>query len=242
MTTGASSGTKYCPGCKTEKPREEFSKNKRRHDGLTNYCRICWRAVSRAQYLKNRQKIAAKYEANREKVSEAKQAARRRRAESSEPQWALCEQCGLKFVASANRTVCLPCAHGRAIEHGTRTTYVRGCRCRPCTDAASENAVSNRRRRFAEAGVPDDTSYRRRCRRHGGKYEFVNKMDVFERDNWICQLCSEPINRDVEWPHPQSVSLDHRVPLSKGGDHTYDNVQCSHLRCNQSKQHKTDTD
>jgi 5-methylcytosine-specific restriction endonuclease McrA len=98
--------------------------------------------------------------------------------------------------------------------------------------------VRNRRRRFAEAGLPDDSSYARRCRQYGGRYEFIDKLAVFARDNWVCQLCGKPVDRDAQWPDPYSVSLDHRVPLSKGGDHLYENVQCSHLRCNQSKQHR----
>jgi 5-methylcytosine-specific restriction endonuclease McrA len=36
-------------------------------------------------------------------------------------------------------------------------------------------------------------------------------------------------------PSPWSVSLDHIVPVSKGGTHTRDNVQAAHLRCNQAK-------
>lgn len=32
-----------------------------------------------------------------------------------------------------------------------------------------------------------------------------------------------------------SASLDHVVPMSKGGGHTYANTQCSHLKCNVDK-------
>jgi hypothetical protein len=202
---------------------------------LTNYCRICWRDVSRAQYLKNREKIAANYQEDRENL----RAARAKRTRSSAAQRIACDQCGLTFIQSAGRTACLPCEHGRPITHGTCSTYGRGCRCRPCTDAASANAVRNRRRRFADAGLPDDSSYARRCRQYGGRYEFIDKLAVFDRDNWICQLCDKPVDKAAQWPDPFSASLDHRVPLSKGGDHLCENVQCSHLRCNNSKQNRS---
>lgn len=65
--------------------------------------------------------------------------------------------------------------------------------------------------------------------------EVVVYEEVFERDGWICQLCGDPIDREAEWPDPYSPSLDHVVPLARGGAHTYDNVQCTHLRCNLSK-------
>ena len=37
-----------------------------------------------------------------------------------------------------------------------------------------------------------------------------------------------------------SVSLDHVVPLSRGGSHTLGNVRCAHLICNIRKGSKFD--
>jgi 5-methylcytosine-specific restriction endonuclease McrA len=39
----------------------------------------------------------------------------------------------------------------------------------------------------------------------------------------------------LAWPHPASASLDHRIPLSKGGSHTAENTQLAHLACNVRK-------
>lgn len=61
------------------------------------------------------------------------------------------------------------------------------------------------------------------------------KTDVYDRDDWRCGLCAEGVDRELIWPDPMSVSLDHVVPLSKGGTHTLDNVQCAHLVCNLQK-------
>ena len=57
----------------------------------------------------------------------------------------------------------------------------------------------------------------------------------YERDNWICQLCNRPINPNLKHPHLRSVSLDHILPLSKGGMHTRSNVQSAHWICNVRK-------
>ena len=59
--------------------------------------------------------------------------------------------------------------------------------------------------------------------------------EIFERDGWICQICGKAVWRNAKWPHPKSVSLDHIVPVSKGGSHTRENVQWSHVGCNSSK-------
>lgn len=36
-----------------------------------------------------------------------------------------------------------------------------------------------------------------------------------------------------------SASVDHIVPLSRGGEHSMNNVQCAHLSCNCSKSDQT---
>lgn len=58
---------------------------------------------------------------------------------------------------------------------------------------------------------------------------------IFERDNWTCQLCAMPVDESLSWPHRFSASVDHIIPLSKGGNDTLSNVQLAHLTCNISK-------
>ena len=60
-------------------------------------------------------------------------------------------------------------------------------------------------------------------------------IEIFDRDGWICGLCGDPIDSLLRHPDPKSVSLDHVIPITKGGSHTRDNMQASHLRCNLSK-------
>jgi 5-methylcytosine-specific restriction endonuclease McrA len=59
--------------------------------------------------------------------------------------------------------------------------------------------------------------------------------DVYERDGWACRLCSLPIDPTVAWPDSMSASVDHVVPLSKGGEHSMANTQAAHLGCNSRK-------
>jgi hypothetical protein len=58
---------------------------------------------------------------------------------------------------------------------------------------------------------------------------------VVDRDNAICQLCQRPVSMGYRWPHQMSPELDHKVPVSRGGPHTYENVQLAHRICNLRK-------
>lgn len=69
--------------------------------------------------------------------------------------------------------------------------------------------------------------------------ELVIRAEVYARDEWTCRLCGLSVQADLKWPDPGSPSLDHIVPLSRGGGHTYANVQLAHLRCNLVKGNRT---
>lgn len=54
----------------------------------------------------------------------------------------------------------------------------------------------------------------------------------------ICQLCGKPVDKfDIKNGHIRRnyPTLDHIIPLSKGGTHTWDNVQLAHMSCNSGK-------
>ncbi|MFE7399630.1 HNH endonuclease [Streptomyces sp. NPDC057557] len=76
---------------------------------------------------------------------------------------------------------------------------------------------------------------RRRARKAGVESETIRSAEVFSRDAWVCSLCGGPVDRSAVWPAPDSASVDHVVPISKGGSHTMENVMTAHLRCNLSK-------
>jgi 5-methylcytosine-specific restriction endonuclease McrA len=89
-------------------------------------------------------------------------------------------------------------------------------------------------------------SRRRYARKVGAPVvEFVERLVVAERDGWICQLCGDPIDRMLAYRNPTTgrldpgyLHIDHIIPLSKGGEHTYANTQATHARCNQRKHNK----
>lgn len=140
-----------------------------------------------------------------------------------------CDICGLPTwvkratgLESARHRACVP-----PLEHGTSRGYASdGCRCPECT---TWNRLEHRR-------------YREKCRDEGrpvrsfgGSGHWIPervKRAVFERDAWVCQLCGEPTDRDAAPNDDWFPSLDHIVPASKGGPHTFDNLRAAHRWCN----------
>jgi len=117
-------------------------------------------------------------------------------------------------------------------------------RCRDCSRAANlarmqadreawnsysrKWAAENRDKRSVQEG-------RRRAKLRGALAESVSRLEIFERDGWICQMCFQPVDKDLKYPHPMSATWDHIVPLARGGSHTRDNLRLAHWHENQAK-------
>lgn len=69
---------------------------------------------------------------------------------------------------------------------------------------------------------------RKRARRRTQMVEFVSPLVVLERDDGVCGICGGDVD-------PFDWHLDHIVPLSRGGEHSYANTQPSHPACNLRK-------
>lgn len=108
-------------------------------------------------------------------------------------------------------------------------------RQRSCSPAHARKAWQERNLE-RDADIRRNVYHRRRARKKGGVLgEAVIRSEIAERDAWTCHLCAVEIPRDAAWPDPLSLSIDHVIPLSKGGLHDPSNVKASHLRCNVEK-------
>lgn len=69
--------------------------------------------------------------------------------------------------------------------------------------------------------------------------DMIDREDVFDFFGWVCIVCDKEIEKHLEYPDKMSATLEHIIPLSKGGTHTWDNVAPSHLLCNGQKGSET---
>lgn len=79
----------------------------------------------------------------------------------------------------------------------------------------------------------------RRARKRGVEHEVIDLPTLLDRDRFKCGICAKAISLKHRYPHPLSPSIDHIIPLSRGGSHTWKNVQASHHACNQEKRTQT---
>lgn len=69
---------------------------------------------------------------------------------------------------------------------------------------------------------------RGRARKLGVALDDVDYQAIYERDQGICHICKKPVSM-------AELHFDHKIPLSKGGTHTAENVGVAHQFCNHSK-------
>lgn len=180
----------------------------------------------------------------------------------------ICGHCGAAFEAGSrngNRYCTFGCQRA-AVEvrrQADRAAALSGRRCRRCSEPippvarsdarfcgvacqqADWYAANEARLRAAATAwkasnreVANEAEHRRRARKTGNGSERIDRLAVWERDRGHCWICERSIDPELAFPHPLSPSLDHVIPLNRGGGHLMDNVAMSHLRCNISKQDK----
>lgn len=137
-----------------------------------------------------------------------------------------CDICGeprwpSQHAGAPARPTCQKCRSAR-VQHGKPNTYKkRGCRCDLCRAAwAAYNSKYAQARRATLRSVPAD---------------LVDSAAVYARDGWVCGICELAVDPTEKFPSPGAATLDHVIPISRGGAHTLDNLQCAHFYCNTVK-------
>lgn len=132
----------------------------------------------------------------------------------------------LRVLAARRQRMISPCAHcgGPLGAKAAGQGPTRYC----SDDCAKRSPAMVQAKRIARQA--------RKARKRGSQVEPVNPLRVFERDGWRCHLCGgrAPKERRGTY-HPKAPELDHIVPLSKGGAHSYANTACAHRACNAAK-------
>ena len=161
-----------------------------------------------------------------------------------------CVECGKAFATKKRASICSDeCrasqasrrarkaaeeAHKEAADIECVCCGVRFCRLygeksKVCSDACrSLLRKADKRKR--------GNSHRKRAKLYGVTYEPVDPFKVFERDGWRCQMCGHKTPKRLRGTlNPKAPDLDHIIPMSKGGAHSYRNTQCLCRACNGAK-------
>lgn len=110
-----------------------------------------------------------------------------------------------------------------------------------CNNEGKSKRILNNKKQYKKTesykNMKRNGSHKKRVITKGNKYEDIRRNVLFRRFNYICQGCN------VKCVHPNGVNyndnncatIDHIKPVSKGGNHTYDNTQLLCRKCNTMK-------
>lgn len=73
---------------------------------------------------------------------------------------------------------------------------------------------------------------KRRALERGAKSEPYTLAEIAKRDGFACGICRKRVLMNKAVPHPKAPTVDHILPLSRGGDDLKANVQLAHFLCN----------
>ena len=198
-----------------------------------SYCRRC--EICDAEFT-TRSKLA-RVCSNRCRSRRGKRVELQKRRAAREESPHTCPTCSAEFVPmmSTHRYCSDDCRPGPTY----RGVFDAGA-CRHCGDPAEP------REGFARAYTCEPCR-RENSRRIGRRYRLRrNNPEIehdgytvaylIERDGMDCSLCGGEMQRVKRFPQdPDGVSVDHIVPLSKGGHNTANNVKLAHFGCNAKK-------
>lgn len=162
-----------------------------------------------------------------------------------------------RFCSSACRNIHhVPVRDVRCKGCGEMIKMRCGCWCRPCR-ARKRNALESKKCkglvyqcRYCGSNYQPTVRFQRYCsqkcndahhkakKRCHRKNQFVENVTVpmlLERNGDRCGICGEKVDAGLRFPHPDSPSVDHIIPVTKGGEHSMANCQLAHLGCNARK-------
>lgn len=224
----ASMSAKVCSSCRQALPLSAFHRDKYARDGLTFQCSKCRDAATARWRVENRERIleiSRQYRRNNaEKVSAASRKWQRENPERvRETRRARYWQS--RELINAKRKA------WRSIPEGAYQTWLsRTAEARREADAErARNSPKIKESRRIHAS-------RRRARHRAALVELFQANQV----PWtgVCCICSGPMTKTSVWPDPLSPTLEHLVPISRGGSHALGNVDWAHFVCNARKNNR----
>jgi len=136
----------------------------------------------------------------------------------------ICTNCEQEFRAGTGNNTCSSQCAKKRIAAGAQIGAFKGL--------PPEVKLENRRERDRRK------NHKRRAVLLAAFVEDVKPLRVYARDGWRCHICGLKVDKRLAGTHQRGPTLDHLIPLSKGGQHSYDNVALAHRVCNTKKNAK----
>lgn len=227
---------KTCSRCRDDLPASEFHKNSRHPSGLQTYCKACSREKLRENRAKNPERTRAQGRENMRRRRERDpqgviEYQRRWRADNpdkireSKTAWNQANYAKMRLHAN------------RASRKWKAANPVKVRRGSIAWAVANPDKVATKSRKWRDSH-PIKVRAARSRRRALIRSTSIGAVDLdllWVRQCAVCALCNQRIDHSLAWPEPMSRSVDHIVPLSKGGTHEQANLAWTHLVCNLKK-------
>lgn len=165
-----------------------------------------------------------------------------------------CDRCGKNYFTNRSNSVhCDNCIDEIELEKTNRISNWKGKHIK-CKECGERFEMRSSRSKFCSPECGNKNYYRtkelkrRKRLQENGKINYrINKKRLIEREGDNCKICGKPVDyndcRHNEDGHfiagPKYPSIDHIIPVAKGGTHTWDNVQLTHKHCNSIKSDKS---
>lgn len=113
---------------------------------------------------------------------------------------------------------------------------------RKCKECGKDFTTSDSRMQCCSKECSDKRNWRnaylirkRRAKSNGLYERDISVSGIIERDGSSCYLCGNKVDESSHYTSDYYPTIDHVVPLSKGGTHSWDNVRLAHRLCNMYK-------
>lgn len=76
---------------------------------------------------------------------------------------------------------------------------------------------------------------RTKIAKKNGVYQDITLARLYKRDHGQCYICGKHLVLNNEYNRPDAPTIEHIIPISRGGTNTWDNVKLACRNCNVSK-------
>lgn len=259
---------KECSQCHEVKPAKDFGVKARALDGLTSECKVCHSIYH--QEAKKRQKLERR-EKTCTTCHETKPVSEFYAADASldglisackpcknigNAEWISAHPDARKAIANASAKKARENPEKRPLIYAkTRQWKIdnpakvkeHSARDKERNFNKPERKEGRRKKRIkwfgAHPGYKRAAAHKRRALMKNATVvdAMIDIETLYKRDNGLCGLCGNKVNHKLRWPNLMCATIDHIVPLTKGGEHSWTNVVLAHHKCNSLKNNKTVT-